>query len=121
MQDDISSLSTYEISELTMLTVSTSIDQLMLIITVIFAYFAVAYLVGDKLTRFQLYSITFVYSSFTFVAIYVMAGLSQRISRLIAYSQGDFQLLWYIPPLLCFSGWVLSIAFMIHSRNQGIK
>ena len=46
-------VSYYELSELVLLTYSTLIEQLTVFLTVVFAYFVVAYLVGKKLSLFQ--------------------------------------------------------------------
>jgi hypothetical protein len=114
----LESYSSYELAELILGTLSTGIEQLTLFLTVLFAYFAVAYLVGKKLTKFQLYSITFVYSAFQLVAVVTFMSLQQRLEVLLVFRDGETPISWVIPSSVCIVGWLLSIVFMVHSRKS---
>jgi hypothetical protein len=114
----LDSYSSFELSELILMTLSTSIEQMTLFLTVLFAYFAVAYLVGKKLSIFQLYSITFVYSAFSLVAIAAFIEIGQYLEMLLVYRDGETPISWIIPTSICVIGWILSIAFMVHSRRK---
>jgi hypothetical protein len=114
----LESYNSFELAELTLMTLSTSLEQLTLFLTVLFAYFAVAYLVGKKLSIFQLYSITFVYSAFSLIAIVTFMSLNQRLEALLLFRNGDTPIPWILPTSVCFVGWILSIAFMVHSRKK---
>ena len=117
MTRSLDSLSTFELSELILHTLSVSIEQLTLILTFIFAYFTVAYLVGKKLSNSQLYSVTLVYSGFTIFGILIFSSLGIRVQELVVYKDGGYSLHWMVSSAFCFGGWVLSILFMMHSRK----
>ncbi|MFT5396791.1 MAG: hypothetical protein ACI85N_001997 [Gammaproteobacteria bacterium] len=117
MTSNLDTLTTFELSELILHTLSVSIDQLTLVLTFIFAYFTVGYLVGKKLSKFQLYSVTLVYSGVTIFGILIFATLGIRVQELVVYRDGAYSLHWMVSTILCFAGWVLSILFMMHSRK----
>jgi hypothetical protein len=115
----LSLYSEFELAELILMTISTGIEQLNQFLTVLFAYFLVAYLVGKKLSSFQLFAITFVYSVFSFIAVFAFAGLQLSLLQMLEFRDGVSLLPWFAPPLTCFAAWMLSIIFMIHSRRRG--
>jgi hypothetical protein len=111
------SISVLELTELSLSVYSTMLEQLTLLVSVIFAYFATAYVVGSKLSNIQLSTITLVYSAFVFVGIF---GYAQ-----MALSLGNMNYILYemstIPTTLsiwvCILAWIVSIVFMVHTRR----
>ena len=89
MQFDPEGMNYFEFSELILLTYSTMIEQLTVFLTVLFAYFAVAYLVAKKLSTFQLLAVTLVYSLFQLIAIYGIWALSDRLGELLTIRDGE--------------------------------
>lgn len=84
-------MSTYEINELIYSGISTAFEIVAIFLTVLFAYFAVAYFVGKRLSRFQVTTITLVYSAFS---IFLMVGtyptIGLPITLLNNYSGVDY-------------------------------
>ena len=117
MTRNLDTLTTFELAELILHTLSVSIDQFALILTLIFAYFTVGYMVGKKLSKFQLYSVTLVYSGVTIYCILIFTALGIRVQELVVYRDGAYSLHWMVATISCFAGWVLSILFMMHSRK----
>jgi len=115
---ELGDISYFELSELVLMTYSTMIEQLTVFISVLFAYFAVAYLVGKKLSGFQLFAVTLVYSAFSLIAIFGIWRLSSRLGELLILRDGETSAALLASVITCTVAWVLSIVFMFHSRNQ---
>ena len=115
---EIGDISYFELSELVLMTYSTMMEQLTVFISVMFAYFAVAYLVGKKLSSFQLFAITLVYSAFSLIAIFGIWRLSTRLGELLIFRDGESSVALMGSVITCTVAWALSIVFMFHSRKQ---
>ena len=87
--------------------------------TIVSAYLVVAYLAGPKLSTFQVWSISILYSLFSFGPIVAVAISLQDISTLPYASEhpGWFRGAICLPWVMGFA-WVLSIVFMLNSRTQ---
>jgi hypothetical protein len=118
MLSDLEQISYYELSELVLINYSTLIEQLSVFITVLFAYFAVAYLVAKKISAFQLLAVTFVYSAFSIVAIGGYWSLSVRLWNLMYFRDGEVPITLFASFAVCVVGWLLSLAFMFHARYK---
>lgn len=118
MIKELEQLSYYELSELILLTYSLLIEQVSVLLTVVFAYFVVAYLTGKKLSAFQLSAVTIVYSTFCLVAIGGYWSLSIRLWNLFYFREGEVPLTLFASFFVCILGWLLSLAFMIHTRYK---
>ena len=118
MLEDLEQISYYELSDLILLTYSTLIDQLSVFLTVLFAYFIVAYLIAKKLSVFQLSAVSLVYSAFCIVAIGGYWSLSIRLWHLVYFRDGDVPITLFASFGVCVVGWLLSLAFMLHARYK---
>jgi len=98
--------------------ISPSLTKTIAEILLMFAYFTMAYVVGKKLSKLQLYAITLVYSGFTIFGILIFASLGIRIQELMVYRDAGSSLHWLVSTTFCLGGWVLSILFMMHTRNN---
>ena len=115
---DLQQLSYYELSELVLLTYSTLIDQLTVLLTVIFGYFIMAYFVGSKLKRFQVWTVSLVYSAFCLIAIGGYYSLTVRLWNLVYFRDGDVPVTLVASFCICLIGWLLSLVFMIDARAE---
>ncbi len=87
--------------------------------TLISAYLVVAYLVGPKLSKFQVWAISIIYTAFLLGPI---AGFYVAVLDLKAVNHGggnlhSVEFPWIVPLIMLF-GWALSIAFMIDARKK---
>jgi hypothetical protein len=118
-RQDLDSLSAYELSDLIITRLSLASDQMSIPITLIFAYFTVAYVVGKTLSKLQLYSITTVYSVFVLSMCLLSVRLWMAAEELFMYRDGVGHLVHMMTvPASIFLGWALSIVFMIDCRNK---
>ncbi len=113
-----SDLSKFELLEL-FYTVSGNVtDNITVLITTLFAYLALSYIAGKDLSRFQVYSISTIYSVFVLFMIGGIARDSDTVSN-IAYvlyridSSNDQIIL----SLVLLIGWLLSLVFMAQTRR----
>ncbi|MGI9290411.1 MAG: hypothetical protein ACR2QG_03930 [Gammaproteobacteria bacterium] len=118
MLEALEQVSYYELSELILLTYSTLIEQLTVFLTVVFAYFVVAYLVGKKLSIFQICAVTLVYSAFCLIALGGYFALSERLWNLVFFRDGEVPLILSASFWVCVIGWLLSLVFMLHARYK---
>jgi hypothetical protein len=117
--NDLDNLSTYEFSDLLVDRLALAVEVSSVCITLIFAYFTVAYVVGKKVNKVQLYSFTTVYSLF----VLSICGLSMKMwmaaDELLVHRDGVSHLVHMMTaPASIFLGWALSIVFMIDCRNK---
>ena len=115
---DFESLSYYELSDLILATYSTLIEQLSVLLTVVFAYFVIAYLIAKKLSAFQLASVTIVYSGFCLVALAGYLNLTVRLWDLVYFRDGEVSIALYVSAAVCIFGWLLSLSFMFYTRYK---
>jgi hypothetical protein len=116
---NLDNLSTYELHDLIITRFSLALDQMSIPITLIFAYFTVAYVVGKTLSKLQLYAITTVYSFFVLSLFLVSVKLWMVADELFIYRDGVGHLVHMMTaPASIFLGWALSIVFMIDCRNK---
>jgi hypothetical protein len=118
-RQDLDSLSAYELNDLIVDRLTLAVEVSSVCITLIFAYFTVAYVVGKTVNKVQLYSFTTVYSLF----ILSSCGLSMKMwmaaNELFMYRDGVGHLVHMMTaPASLFLGWALSIVFMIDCRNK---
>jgi hypothetical protein len=118
MLEELQQLTYYELSELVLLTYSTLIDQLSVLLTVLFGYFVASYLVAKKLSLFQVWAVSLVYSAFCIVAIGGYLSLTVRLWNLVYFRDGDVPVTLFASFLVCVFGWLLSVAFMINARYK---
>ena len=100
--------------------------------SVLFAYVAAAYLVGHKLSRFQVVAISVLYSIYFTFPVLATLGELRRIQNLVSrfqqefpaefqhyYSEGSAQeYLMYGGLIISFLAWALSIYFMYDRRRK---
>ena len=88
-------------------------------IAVLSAYLIVAYLVGSKLSQFQLWSISVLYSLFSLGPIwgFHIAILDMNASQYAGTHPTYLKSAGYIPLIMLFA-WALSIAFMLEARRN---
>ena len=112
----------FEYQELLIGTASLVTELVAVFISVLVAYFACAYLVGNKLTKFQLIALSFTYSMFSFLIISLVYGNLMRIAGITA----SFLELETTPsagitlmgPIILLLSWLISIIFMIQVRRS---
>jgi predicted permease len=116
----LESLSTFEIIEFLFLTRDAAATDLTTFMSVLFAFLVAAYIAGDKLTRFQLGTILFVYSLFmviTLQSLYIQLEQTFQAAYALSLDTPDnvvFTNDIFVGLLgLC---WVLSIGFLIETR-----
>jgi hypothetical protein len=118
-RQDLDNLSTYELNDLIIDSIAVALDLIPILLTLLFAYFTVAYVVGKKLSKLQLYSFTTVYSIFVLSGCGFSVILWMRADELLVHRDGVSSLAHSLTvPASTFLGWVLSIVFMIDCRNK---
>ena len=81
--------------------------------TVLSAYLVVAYLVGDKLSKFQLWTISGLYTLYLYFPIAATQIAVVDLAQLGALPPGA-QYLTYVLVLM----WLVSVVFMIQKRRE---
>ena len=113
-----SELSKYELIDL-FYTISGNVtDNLTIVITTLFAYLALAHIAGKTLSKFQVSSITTIYSAFVLFMIGGIHRDSRSVSD-IAYVlfQLDTHSDGVILAVVLIVSWLLSIVFMAQLRR----
>ena len=118
MLGELRNVSYFELSELLLLTYSTLIDQLTVLLTVTFGYFVAAYLVGHRLSVFQVWAVSLVYSAFCLVALGGFYALSVRLWNLVYFRDGEVPATLFFSVVVCVIGWLFSLAFMVNARMR---
>lgn len=115
----MSNLSPYEIQDLIWSITAVNYAGLGIHISVLSAYLIVAYAVGKHLSKFQLVSISLIYSAFLLIGIQTLYINYFSIERLISLGGGSGNRLFVytILTVLVFS-WVLSLVFMYEQRRS---
>ena len=98
-------------------------------ITVLFAYLIVIYFVAEKLSRFQAWGLTLIYSFYQVLPVNAAAQEIQMLGALLSqfHEQHSVEAGIYIPfgqtqPIvflvIAIGSWCLSVAFMIQQRRK---
>ena len=112
------SMTNFELTEVALSYNSAILEQATVFISVLSAYLIAAYLVGTKLDRFQLLSITIIYSLFNAFLIFGFFSISSGMIHVVYVLSGtDITVTNYGTGALYFVAWVLSIFFMIKIRS----
>jgi len=112
------SLTPYEIQDLIWSITAVNYAGLGIHISVLSAYLIVAYATGKKLNKFQLISISLLYSAFILIGIQTLYINYFSIERLITLGggTGNAVFVYTILTVLVLS-WLLSLLFMIEQRR----
>lgn len=112
----------FEYQELLIGTSSLVTELVSVFISVLVAYLVCAYLVGNKLTRFQLIAVSFTYSMFSFLLILLVYG---NLMRMAGIKASFFELettpgvgIPLMGPIILLLSWLISIIFMIQVRRS---
>ncbi len=90
--DFSSKMSVFEVNDLIYTGFSTGFEILALYLTILFAYFAMAYLVGKRLNFFQVSAVTLVYSAFCqLLIVAVYAALETPLVLVNLLGSGDYR------------------------------
>ena len=107
-----------ELMEILFLAFSATMEAFALYLTILFAYLAAAYFAGRALSRFQVISLSVIYSIVLLITIFshllVSEGLLE-VSR--ALTDRDFSPFVYVLSSFMFMSWPLSLFFMAQSRK----
>jgi hypothetical protein len=103
----------YEIIEATYAIRQAGATDVSSFFTVLSAYLVVAYLVGDKLSKFQLWSITGLYTLYLYFPIAATHIAVADLAQLDAVPPGA-EYLRFVLVLM----WLVSIVFMIQKRRE---
>lgn len=94
-------------------------NQIAIFISILFAYIVAAYLVGSKLNKFQLWSITTIYSLFSVLTLSALYNLGTGIVHTTYLAQGeDITFTANSAVAICVLAWILSIIFMVQIRRS---
>lgn len=100
-------------------------------VTILFAFLTMAYLVGDKLRSFQIWSVALLYSLFSLywiATIFVTYGVVETLlidfrsqhpesAKLHYAARGSANVDTFVAVLLILS-WMLSLVFLLNTRRQ---
>lgn len=112
-------LTKFEMAELALMYHAARLEQVSVLIAIFTGYIATAYLIASKLTRFQLVSITFVYSIMVLILTAGYMGISIEASALDEQREGSFQMnIFTSVGAIFLVAWILSLSFMWHSRRR---
>ena len=119
--DIYNNLSDFELLELTYLIRSDIYFNLSIFMTALFGYIAVAHIVAKSLSRFQLLSISSIYTLLITIELIAMNSAVRAMGRLLeAQGSNPFPIYQYALIGLFIVAWVISIIYMIEAR-KGIK
>ena len=100
-------------------------DITSMFITIFFAYVVCVYLVGSKISRFQIIALSAIYSAFSFFLTYLVINSMFRMAFIIArLSESDapvVPLYQYIGPGILLLTWLLSIIYAYQVRASANK
>lgn len=116
--DLYSEMTNYELIDLFYTVGGNITDNITVLITTLFAYLALAYIAGKKLSKFQVASITTIYSAFIIFmigGIYRDSSYSSNIA--LALFQIDTSRDGVMLAVVLILAWLLSIVFMIQTRR----
>ena len=112
-------MSKYELADLQLSMIANNSDIFAIFISLLFAYFALAYIEGNRLSMFQLTSITFVYSAAMLIQMYTMWDLLSNLNviNFVLLGQG-YATATYVYAAILISAWITSIVFMVQTRRK---
>ena len=119
LENIFTELSRYELLEL-FYTISGNVtNNITVLITALSAYLALAYIAGKDLSKFQVYTISVIYSAFV---LFMIGGIS-RDSQTLSYITTvlfdiDARADSVILTIVLLLGWLLSIVFMVQTRRE---
>ena len=91
-------------------------------ISVFIAYLVCMYLVGKKLTKFQITAVSFTYSMFALLMVFLVYRNLTRISRITAsyleLETAQSTQIALLGPAIMLLSWLISIIFMIQIRRS---
>ena len=112
-------MSSFELQDLMLTYNSTLLEQSTVFMSGLFAYLACAYFVGKKLTRFQLASITAIYSVFSINLVVGHFVIANTAVDLLLFLTGKDQYAVYATfGVSLVAAFLLSIVFMLHTRRH---
>ncbi|XOV86395.1 MAG: hypothetical protein ACFHX7_15685 [Pseudomonadota bacterium] len=116
-------MSKLELAQLALDYHATRLEQVSVMLTEMSAYTIVAYFAAKKLSLFQITAISVVYSVTVLITILGYWGLSVESVALMQARTGAsvFYTNLLIMTITFLISWLLSIAFMIHSRRIGVS
>jgi len=119
MEEFYSTMSNFELSELTLLYNSAQLEYVVVFVSVLFAYLAAAYLSGSKLTRFQVLTLSSVYSAFELYIISLYYNLSIAFMTLTVFLTGNnFQWYFVVITAVLIGALIMSLIFMAQARTR---
>ncbi|GJM12268.1 MAG: hypothetical protein DHS20C12_06710 [Pseudohongiella sp.] len=114
-----SQMSNFELSELILNYNNTLLAQLTVFTTALFAFLAAIFFAAHKLSKFQLISITFIYSGFCFVVVAGYFNMARGMAQTVLYvTGGDSSVTLFSMGILLIAGWILSLIFMRHTVKR---
>ena len=112
-------LSRFELAQLWYEGMNLANVQISILMTVLFAYFALVYLAAKKLGKFETFSITAIYSAFylfVLAAYFSSAGILSSITLELFKRDVTWNLNVYSTVLLV--GWVSSLYYMYREKRK---
>ena len=107
-----------ELIELSYTALSTSIDAFALYLTILFAYLATAYFAGPTLARFQMLSISIIYSIVIGIVIFTHLLASEGLVDITSHTmETDVRPFVYLLSGFMIVAWALSLVFMAQTRR----
>ena len=112
----------FEYQELLIGTSSLVTELVAVFVSVLIAYLACAYLVGNKLTRFQFIAVGITYSMFSLLIIFLVYG---NLMRMAGITKSFLELqttpsvgITLVGPIIMLLSWLISIVFMLQVRRS---
>ncbi|MFK7865386.1 MAG: hypothetical protein AB8B95_14305 [Pseudohongiellaceae bacterium] len=115
----IDSLTQFELWELLFLARNALTTDLAFITSIVSAYLIVAYMVAEKLTKFQLITITSLYSAMFFFNCWGFFGTARLFFGVNNAIGNDVSIGLALPiTAILFLAWAVSIGFMMQQRSS---
>ena len=115
----LADMSSYEMMALQDSSTANLTQGYAIFLSVLFAYLAVAYIVGDQLSKFQVWVVTGIYSAFILLFVGGLYDNALHVARLnkiiydVDYTAGVSAII-----ALLFASWVMSLVFMVNARSK---
>lgn len=88
-------------------------------ISILFAYLAAAYFVGRKLSRFQVWTVTSIYSAFVILFLGGLFDNALHVARLNKFIYGvDYTIGVSLIFVVLTASWIMSLIFMANARKK---
>ncbi len=118
-EDIHAGLSPYELFDLAYTIRAAVTADVTLFMTALCAYLAVAYIAGTRLTKFQIVSITAVYSSFSIFTIAATTAMLHFVVVASNFGGQAYHAVAFAISLLMFIAWLLSVYVMFKFSGRG--